>query len=80
MIEELRKILDEELSIIVENAKYNRPSQIRFGQAVFNACYNKFPNSVGCLTGTNYDCFYNDDKVNDFICRLKTVLLNKLTD
>lgn len=48
-------------------------TEIRYGQAVFNAAYKRFPEAANCLRGTKYDCFYNDSKVEEFLLELQTV-------
>lgn len=48
-------------------------TEIRYGQAVFNAAYKRFPEAVNCLRGTKHDCFYDDSKVNEFLLELQTV-------
>lgn len=45
----------------------------RRGQAIFNAAYDLFPKAVNKLRGTEYDCYYNDDKEGVFIEKLKTL-------
>lgn len=45
-------------------------TEIRYGQAVFNAAYAMFPCATNNLRNTQYDCYYNDSKVNDFLTRL----------
>jgi hypothetical protein len=39
----------------------------RYGQAVFNATYQLFPEVANKLRATSVDCFYQDSKVNDFL-------------
>lgn len=46
-------------------------TEIRYGQAIFNAAYNKFPEATNKLRATEYDCFYDDNKVNIFLNQLK---------
>lgn len=48
-------------------------TEIRYGQAVFNAAHKRFPEAANCLRGTKYDCFYNDSKVEEFLLELQTV-------
>lgn len=48
----------------------NHPSW-RLGQAVFNLLYDLDPATAHKLTGTEVDCFHNDDKIDDFITAFK---------
>lgn len=50
-------------------------TEIRYGQAIFNAAYEMYPESTNRLRNTKYDCFYNDDRVNDFLTELINVPL-----
>lgn len=79
-INELKKFIEEDLEEIRNEALNERPICLRFGQAVFNSCYKKFPISTSTLSGTNYDCFYNDNNVDIFLNELKNTLLEKLID
>lgn len=45
-------------------------TEIRYGQAIFNAAFAMFPRATSKLRSTKYDCFYNDSKVNDFLNQL----------
>lgn len=58
---------------IIEQAD-NRPSYIRYGQAVFNEAYILYPNETDQLRGTEFDCFYRDDKVNIFLEKLEKII------
>lgn len=46
----------------------------RFGQAVFNTAYGMFPDEVGEVVATQWDPFYNDERVNEFLARLENRL------
>lgn len=48
-------------------------TEIRYGQAVFNAAHKRFPEAANCLRGTKHDCFYDDSKVDEFLLELQTV-------
>ena len=39
----------------------------RWGQCIFNAYYDFFPNKVNEIRGSNDDCFYDDNKVMAFL-------------
>lgn len=44
-----------------------RPQCIRYGQAIFNVAYKMYPNAVNKLRGTDLDCFYQDEKLTNFL-------------
>lgn len=45
-------------------------TEIRYGQAIFNAAYAMFPCTTNKLRNTEYDCYYHDNRVNDFLTQL----------
>lgn len=45
-------------------------TEIRYGQAIFNAAYAMFPNATNKLRNTKYDCYYHDERVVDFLTEL----------
>lgn len=45
----------------------HRPSELRFGQFIFNRTAAIFPNEAETLRGGMYDCFYDDAKADDFL-------------
>lgn len=45
-------------------------TEIRYGQAIFNAAFTMFPRATNKLRNTKYDCYYYDDRVNDFLTQL----------
>lgn len=45
-------------------------TEIRYGQAIFNAAFAMFPCATNKLRNTEYDCYYHDDRVNDFLTQL----------
>lgn len=45
-------------------------TEIRYGQAIFNTAYAMFPYATNQLRNTQYDCYYDDSKVNDFLTQL----------
>jgi len=75
---ELKKILVDIKSEAI-NTHVKTP-HIRVGQALFNRCHLKFPASTASLVGTTYDCYYNDDKIDIFLSRLETILMEKLLE
>ena len=50
--------------------KIKTNTEIRYGQAIFNAAYAMFPYATNKLRNTKYDCYYHDDRVNDFLTQL----------
>ena len=45
-------------------------TEIRYGQAIFNVAYAMFPRATNKLRNTEYDCYYHDDRINDFLTQL----------
>ena len=45
-------------------------TEIRYGQAIFNAAYAMFPRATDELRSTEYDCYYDDSRINDFLTKL----------
>lgn len=45
-------------------------TEIRYGQAIFNAAFAMFPDATNKLRNTECDCYYHDDRVNDFLTQL----------
>lgn len=45
-------------------------TEIRYGQAIFNAAFEMFPLATNKLRSTEYDCFYHDDRVTKFLTKL----------
>ena len=59
-----------------ERAKY---SYLRVGQSIYNCAYSIFPDVVDEIHGTENDCFYHDERIEDFlkeVCRLVEEDLN----
>lgn len=50
----------------------NNNKSLRKGQTIFNVCYRvqSLRNKVNELRGTDKDCFYNDDKIYEFLTEL----------
>ena len=42
-------------------------TEIREGQAIFNATKELFPKAAESLKNTEWDCFYEDDRIIDFL-------------
>lgn len=45
-------------------------TEIRYGQAIFNAAFTMFPYATNKLRNTEYDCYYHDSRINDFLTQL----------
>lgn len=45
-------------------------TEIRYGQAIFNAALDMFPYATNQLRNTKYDCYYHDNRVNNFLTKL----------
>ena len=46
-------------------------TEIRYGQAIFNAAFKLFPRAVRNLTGNEYDCYYDSNKIDVFLKKLR---------
>ena len=53
----------------------NKPEEWRLGQAYFNYAYELYPEETNRLRGTEYDCFYDDNKIPIFLEKLNKNLL-----
>ena len=53
----------------------NKPEEWRLGQAYFNYAEELYPEETNQLRGTEYDCFYNDEKIPNFLKKLNEKLL-----
>lgn len=53
----------------------NKPEEWRLGQAYFNYAWALYPEETNQLRGTEYDCFYNDERIPDFLEKLNEKLL-----
>lgn len=47
---------------------------LRKGQSIYNAAYDTFPTFVKELNGTEFDCFYDDEKVDIFLDKLYFII------
>lgn len=45
-------------------------SQVRLGQAVYNAAMDLYPKQTAMLCATTYDPFYDDERIDVFIAQL----------
>ena len=53
----------------------NKPDEWRIGQAYFNYAYELYPKEADELRGTEYDCFYVDERIPVFLKKLNEKLL-----
>lgn len=67
-------LIKKEASKIV---KINVP--ITEGQAIFIAAQNKFPEAVSKLKNTEFDCFYDDSRIDLFLTELQKIQSYQLT-
>ncbi len=54
-----------------------RDSRLRKGQFIFNMAHKLYPNEVNAITGTVYDCFYLDEKIDLFLEKMKQLVERK---
>ena len=66
--EEMEAIIKEAQTYIVENPT------CRYGQAIYNVAFVKYTRYVKTLTATEFDCYYNDSKVNVFLNELERII------
>jgi hypothetical protein len=50
---------------------YHASLEFRFGQTCFNVLYKLNPDLATSLTGTDVDPYYDDDKVPEFLKRVR---------
>lgn len=55
-----------EFLVKVDKEYFSRPytDELRYGQILMNELYNVLPDKYHEITGTEHDCFYNDDNIN----------------
>ena len=69
------KDIDYSKNIHLHIKVQNKPEEWRLGQAYFNYAYELYPEETNQLRGTEYDCFYNDNKIPIFLEELNKDLL-----
>ena len=52
---------------------------LRLGQSVYNIANKEFPREVEKLTGTEKDCFYQDENITPFLTELQELIDAKST-
>ena len=53
----------------------NKPEEWRLGQAYFNYAEELYPEETNQLRRTEYDCFYDNNKIPNFLKKLNEKLL-----
>ena len=69
------KEIDYSKNIQLHIKVQNKPEEWRLGQAYFNYAYELYPEETNQLRGTEYDCFYDDNKISIFLEKLNKKLL-----
>lgn len=62
MIEEIRTLASK----MCQNNE-----RLRWGQCIFNATYELYPDLANLYRGTISDCFYRDDLVEEFLKQIE---------
>ena len=68
-------MIDYSKNIVLHLKVQNKPKEWRLGQAYFNYAYGLFPKETDELRGTEFDCFYLDEKIPNFLEELNKKLL-----
>ena len=68
----MNKLSYAQLGVILEMsfAEHKLQPDTRLGQCIFNNAAAYFPDIVDSLRGSVNDCFYNDNKIHDFIMQI----------
>lgn len=61
-VSNIKKLADRKIRINTE---------IRYGQAIFNTTRELYPYAANKLRDTEYDCFYDDNRVDIFLEKLR---------
>ena len=69
--------IDYTKNIMLHIEVQNKPDEWRLGQAYFNYAYSHVPKEVDKIRGTDQDCFYEDNKIPEFLKALNKLLLTK---
>lgn len=67
MVDKMRLLWDLTEFIMGQN------DQFRFGQSFFNALCMIDPTTANKIRGTEFDCFHRDDRITEFIVRVKEI-------
>ena len=55
-------------------------NDLREGQSLFNKSWESYPDLVEKLSGTEYDCFYRDDRIDSFLEKLYSLYCEKFLE
>ena len=69
------KEIDYSKNIQLHIKVQNKPKEWRLGQAYFNYAEELYPKEANQLRGTEYDCFYDNNKISIFLEELNKNLL-----
>jgi len=69
------KEIDYSKNIQLHIKVQNKPKEWRLGQAYFNYAYELYPKETEELRGTEYDCFYVNERIPVFLEKLNEKLL-----
>ena len=69
------KEIDYSKNIQLHIKVQNKPEEWRLGQAYFNYAEELYPKETNQLRGTEYDCFYDNNKIPIFLKKLNEKLL-----
>lgn len=64
----------EMFNIIMSRYLVYMEKGLRKGQSVYNASHDMFPREVGQLAGAEFDCFYEDTKIDIFLDKLYSII------
>lgn len=71
----MKKEIDYSKNVQLHIKVQNKPKEWRLGQAYFNYAYEMYPRDTDTLRGTEVDCFYDDNKIPEFLDALTKQLL-----
>lgn len=68
-----------EFLVKVDKEYFSRPctDKLRYGQILMNELYNVWPDKYHEITGSEYDCFYNDDNISLILGNLRKFWNNR---
>ena len=71
----MKKLTTEEFNKLIEiSSNIKRDNHfLRLGQLYMNTLHELRPDVYEEITGTDYDCFYTDDKISDFFTFLRNI-------
>ena len=68
----MKKVQEWELNELYKRVSIamSRFPSLRHGQAIFNEACSLWPDEVNEIRGTEDDCFYDDNKIKNFLSHL----------